>query len=232
MLDVCNVLFVDDGVVKGLMVGKFVIDMSLILLFDMQVFVKQINVFGCDYFDVLVFGGEVGVCEVMLMIMVGGLEKVFECVKLLFEKMGKNIMFVGDNGVGQICKVVNQIIVVLNIEVVGEVLLFVVCLGVDLECVCQVLMGGFVVLCIFEVYGVCMIKCMFDLGFCIELYQKDLNFVFDGVCKFGFVLLYIVSVQQLFSVCVLYGGKVWDYLVFVCVFEIMLNFEIGQMLVV
>lgn len=31
-------------------------------------------------------------------------------------------------------------------------------------------MGGFVFFKILEVYGECMIKCMFDLGFRIELY--------------------------------------------------------------
>ncbi len=38
--------------------------------------------------------------------------------------MGKNITLVGGNGDGQICKVANQIIVALNIEAVGEALLF------------------------------------------------------------------------------------------------------------
>jgi hypothetical protein len=38
--------------------------------------------------------------------------------------MGKNITLVGGNGDGQTCKVANQIIVALNIEAVGEALLF------------------------------------------------------------------------------------------------------------
>ena len=56
--------------------------------------------------------------------MVGGAEAAFERVKPLFELMGKNITLVGGNGDGQTCKVANQIIVALNIEAVGEALLF------------------------------------------------------------------------------------------------------------
>ena len=56
--------------------------------------------------------------------MVGGREAAFERVKPLFELMGKNITLVGGNGDGQTTKVANQIIVALNIEAVGEALLF------------------------------------------------------------------------------------------------------------
>ena len=56
--------------------------------------------------------------------MAGGDEAVFARVKPLFELMGKNITLVGGNGDGQTCKVANQIIVALNIEAVGEALLF------------------------------------------------------------------------------------------------------------
>ncbi|MCM3400530.1 NAD(P)-binding domain-containing protein, partial [Oceanobacillus profundus] len=118
--DVRNVLFADDGVAKGLTAGKLVIDMSSISPLDTQAFAKQINALGCDYLDAPVSGGEVGAREATLTIMVGGPEKAFERAKPLFEKMGKNITLVGDNGAGQTCKVANQIIVALNIEAVGE----------------------------------------------------------------------------------------------------------------
>ncbi|MCM3755705.1 NAD(P)-binding domain-containing protein, partial [Bacillus licheniformis] len=63
-----------------------------------QAFAKQINALGCDYLDAPVSGGEVGAREATLTIMVGGPEKAFERAKPLFEKMGKNITLVGDNG--------------------------------------------------------------------------------------------------------------------------------------
>lgn len=95
-----EVLFCENGCIKVLLKGKIIVDMSFIFLIEIKCFVCQVNELGGDYFDVLVFGGEIGVCEGMLLIMVGGDEVVFECVKLLFELFGKNIIFVGGNGDG------------------------------------------------------------------------------------------------------------------------------------
>ncbi len=72
-------------------------------------------------------------------------EAAFDKVKPLFELMGKNITLVGGNGDGQTCKVANQIIVALNIEAVGEALLFAAKAGADPAKVRQALMGGFAV---------------------------------------------------------------------------------------
>ena len=89
--------------------------------------------------------------------------------------MGKNITLVGGNGDGQTAKVANQIIVALNIEAVGEALLFASKAGADPAKVRQALMGGFASSRILEVHGERMIKRNFDPGFRIELHQKDLE---------------------------------------------------------
>lgn len=83
--------------------------------------------------------------------MVGGEEATFKKVKPLFDLMGKNITHVGTNGDGQTCKVANQIIVALNIEAVGEALLFASKAGADPTRVREALMGGFVSSKILEV---------------------------------------------------------------------------------
>jgi 2-hydroxy-3-oxopropionate reductase len=79
--------------------------------------------------------------------------------------MGKNITLVGGNGDGQTCKVANQIIVALNIEAVGEALLFASKAGADPAKVRQALMGGFAASRILEVHGERMIKRTFNPGF-------------------------------------------------------------------
>ena len=100
--------------------------MSSISPIETKDFAQKINALGCDYLDAPVSGGEVGAKAASLTIMVGGPEQAFDKVKPLFELMGKNITLVGGNGDGQTCKVANQIIVALNIEAVGEALLFAV----------------------------------------------------------------------------------------------------------
>ena len=66
-----------------------------------------------------------------LSIMAGGPQAAFDTVLPLFQLLGKNITLVGGNGDGQTAKVANQIIVALNIEAVGEALLFAAKAGAD-----------------------------------------------------------------------------------------------------
>jgi 2-hydroxy-3-oxopropionate reductase len=226
--DVANVLFADDGVAKGLTKGKLVIDMSSISPLETQAFAKRINELGCDYLDAPVSGGEVGAREATLTIMVGGPEAAFERAKPLFELMGKNVSLIGENGAGQTCKVANQIIVALNIEAVGEALLFAARSGADPERVRRALMGGFASSRVLEVHGERMTKRTFNPGFRIELHRKDLNLALDGARKLGIALPNTANAQQLFSVCAAHGGNAWDHSAIVRALEIMADFEIGE----
>ena len=96
--------------------------MSSISPMATKAFAQKINELGADYIDAPVSGGEVGAKAASLTIMCGGDPAVFEKVRPLLEKMGKNITLVGGNGDGQTTKVANQIIVALNIAAVGEAL--------------------------------------------------------------------------------------------------------------
>lgn len=109
--DVEAALFGQAGVASGLTGGKTVVDMSSISPIATKTFAQKIRALGCDYLDAPVSGGEVGAKNATLSIMVGGEPAVFEKVRPLFERMGKNITLVGGNGDGQTAKVANQIIV-------------------------------------------------------------------------------------------------------------------------
>ena len=225
---VADVLFSDNGVAAGLGKGKTVVDMSSISPIETKVFAKKINALGCDYLDAPVSGGEVGAKNATLSIMVGGDEAVFARVKPLFELMGKNITLVGGNGDGQTAKVANQIIVALNIEAVGEALLFAAKAGADPAKVRQALMGGFASSKILEVHGERMVKRTFDPGFRIELHQKDLNLALSSARALGVSLPNTATAQELFNACAARGGKAWDHSAMVRALEQLANFEIGQ----
>ncbi len=224
---VADVLFGDSGLAKGLSAGKTVVDMSSISPMATKDFAQRINELGCDYLDAPVSGGEVGAKAATLTIMVGGSEAAFARVKPLFELMGKNITLVGGNGDGQTCKVANQIIVALNIEAVGEALLFAAKAGADPAKVRQALMGGFAASRILEVHGERMIKRTFNPGFRIELHQKDLNLAIEGARALGISLPHTSSAAQMMNACVANGGAAWDHSALVRALEIAANFQIA-----
>ncbi|WLI90798.1 2-hydroxy-3-oxopropionate reductase [Massilia sp. R2A-15] len=225
--NVASVLFDEGGVAEGLSPGKIVVDMSSISPIETKQFALRINALDCAYLDAPVSGGEVGARAGSLTIMVGGPQEAFDTVRPLFELMGKNITLVGGNGDGQTTKVANQIIVALNIEAVGEALLFASRMGADAAKVRQALMGGFAASRILEVHGERMIKRTFDPGFRIELHQKDLNLALSSARALGVSLPNTATAQELFNSCAAHGGKAWDHSALVRALELMANYEIG-----
>ena len=225
---VAAALFDPNGIAEGLSAGKIVVDMSSISPVETKKFAARINALGCEYIDAPVSGGEVGAKNATLSIMCGGSEAAFATVKPLFELMGKNITLVGGNGDGQTCKVANQIIVALNIEAVGEALLFASKMGADPAKVRAALMGGFASSKILEVHGERMINRTFNPGFRIELHQKDLNLALSSARKLGVSLPNTATCQELFNSCAAHGGSAWDHSGMVRALEMMANFEIGQ----
>ena len=223
-----DVLFGETGVAKGLSAGKVVVDMSSISPMATKQFAQQINALGCDYLDAPVSGGEVGAKAASLTIMVGGSETTFDKVRPLFELMGKNITLVGGNGDGQITKVANQIIVALNIEAVGEALLFASKAGADPAKVRQALMGGFANSKVLEVHGERMIKRTFNPGFRIKLHQKDLNLALSTAKALGISLPNTATAQELFNACAANGGSGWDHSGMVKALELLANHKVAE----
>ena len=221
------VLFGENGVAEGLSKGMTVVDMSSISPIETKEFAKKIQDLGCEYMDAPVSGGEVGAQNAALTIMVGGEQKTFDKVNPLFELMGQNITLVGGCGDGQTCKVANQIIVALNIEAVGEALLFASKAGADPAKVREALMGGFASSKILEVHGERMIKRTFDPGFRIELHQKDLNLALSGARALGISLPNTATAQELFNACAARGGSTWDHSGMVQALELMADHKIA-----
>ena len=223
-----DVLFRSEGVAEGVGPNKVVIDMSSISPSATKTFADKIKATGAAYLDAPVSGGEVGAKAATLSIMVGGCPNAFERALPLFQSMGKNITRVGGNGDGQTAKVANQIIVALNIQAVGEALLFAAKNGADPAKVREALMGGFAGSKILEVHGERMIEGTFDPGFRISLHQKDLNLALAGARELGLNLPNTANAQQVFSTCAAIGGSNWDHSALVKGLEHMANFSIRK----
>ena len=225
--DVAAALFGEGGIASGLSAGKIVVDMSSISPIETKDFAKRVEKLGCDYVDAPVSGGEVGAKAASLTIMCGGKQAVFDKVKPLLELMGKNITLVGDAGAGQITKVANQIIVALNIQAVGEALLFASKAGADPAKVRQALMGGFAASRILEVHGERMIKRTFDPGFRIMLHSKDLNLALSNARKMGLSLPNTATAQEMLNSCIGNGDGARDHSALVTALERMGNHKIA-----
>jgi 2-hydroxy-3-oxopropionate reductase len=227
--DVNEVLFGADSVSEGLSPGKTVVDMSSISPIETRSFAGRINDLGCEYLDAPVSGGEVGAKQGTLTIMVGGPQSAFDRVRPLFELMGKNITLVGRNGDGQTTKVANQIIVALNIEAVGEALLFAAKAGADPATVRKALMGGFASSRVLETHGERMINRSFEPGFRVKLHQKDLNLALAAARSLKMSLPNTATCQELFNACAAHGGDGWDHSAMVRALEWLADHQVGPL---
>jgi 2-hydroxy-3-oxopropionate reductase len=228
--DVEEVLFGKDPVLEGLSAGKVVVDMSSISPLATKNFARRINQAGCEYLDAPVSGGEVGAKQGTLSIMAGGTQRTFDRVMPLFQLLGKNINLVGENGDGQTAKVANQIIVALNIEAVGEALLFASRAGADPAKVRNALLGGFASSRVLEAHGERMIQRRFDPGFRIRLHQKDLNLALSAARSLHLSLPNTATCQELFNACAAHGGEAWDHSAMVRALEWLADHEVAPAL--
>jgi 2-hydroxy-3-oxopropionate reductase len=227
--DVERVITGENGVLINVHDGSLVIDMSSISPIATQELAAAVNAKGGLYVDAPVSGGEVGAKAASLTIMCGGPQAAFDRATPLFEVMGKNITLISENnGAGQTCKIANQIIVALNIEAVGEALVFASKAGCDPAKVREALMGGLAPSRIREVHGERMIKRTMDPGFRINLHQKDLNLALSSAKALGVSLPNTATAQELFNSCVAHGGANDDHSGMVKALERMANHQVAE----
>jgi 3-hydroxyisobutyrate dehydrogenase len=97
---------------------------------------------GAGALDAPVSGGDVGARNATLSIMVGGAEADFARARPLFEVMGKIIVHQGPAGAGQLCKMVNQILVANSMVGACEAMVAAKAAGLDAERVLLSVSGG------------------------------------------------------------------------------------------
>lgn len=165
----------EQGILEGTHPGMLLIDMSTISPVVARRLAGEAQARGVDMLDAPVSGGEVGAINGTLSIMVGGKEEVLNRALPLFQAMGKNIVFIGEAGAGQVAKAANQIVVALTIQAVSEALVLAARAGVDPAKVRQALLGGFAQSRILDVHGQRILDRNFKPGFRTNLHFKDLG---------------------------------------------------------
>lgn len=194
--DVEQVLFGPGGVIEGAGAGAVVVDMSTIAPSATRDMARRLAALGVAMLDAPVSGGEQGASEGTLSIMVGGEAPVFERVLPLFQVLGTQVVHVGGQGAGQVCKACNQVVVGATIAGVAEAILLARASGVDPSRVREALLGGFAASRILEVHGRRMIEGDFAPGFKSRLHQKDMGIVLEAAQELGLALPGAAQVAQ------------------------------------
>ncbi|MBD2076015.1 2-hydroxy-3-oxopropionate reductase [Phormidium sp. FACHB-592] len=188
--DVEAVTLGSNGIIEGAKPGLLYIDMSTIAPATARKVYIALKAKGIDALDAPVSGGDIGAQQGTLSIMVGGDEPAFQRSLPILQVMGKNIVYIGEAGAGQVTKACNQIVVALTVQAVAEALTLAKKSGVDVARVREALMGGFAQSRVLDVHGKRILEGDFQPGFKLDLHRKDMNIVLQtgretGVPLFG-----------------------------------------------
>lgn len=178
--DVEQVILGEAGIIHGVRAGAVVVDMSTISPQVTREIAAALRAKKVDMLDAPVSGGEKGAIEGTLSIMVGGEAFVLERVRPAFEALGKRIVHIGENGMGQVCKLANQIAVVLNNLSMSEALVFAAKSGADVSKVLEAIQAGAAGSWALNNYAPKILRRDFSPGFMVSLQQKDLNLVMEA----------------------------------------------------
>ena len=183
--DVEEVILGKDGVQEGIRPGSLVIDMSTISPRETRRLAARLNEKGAHMLDAPISGGSEGAALGTLSIMVGGQKQQVERAMPLFRAMGKAITHVGDHGAGQTVKLVNQILVVVNMLAVSEALLFAQAGKLDLQKTMEAVSQGAAGSWMLSNRGPQVLQRDWRPGFTIDLQQKDLRLVLEAADQMG-----------------------------------------------
>lgn len=127
------------GILEGMSEGKTLIDMSSIAPITTKMVAEEAAKIGVKMIDAPVSGGTEGAEKGTLTIMVGGPKEVMEEHLDVLRAMGKNIRHMGPIGMGEAVKMVNQILVGVNLLALAEAFVLGVKAGADPEVMYEVI---------------------------------------------------------------------------------------------
>ncbi|MEX2279579.1 MAG: NAD(P)-dependent oxidoreductase [Acidimicrobiia bacterium] len=183
--DVEAVVQGENGILAGLRPDALVVDHSTISPRVTRELAELVASAGGSWVDAPVSGGSEGAANGTLSIMVGGDAADVARAMPYFEAMGKTITHVGPVGSGQLVKIVNQMLVVVNQLAVSESLLFAQAAGLDLDATLSAVTGGAAGSWMLANRGPQMIERDWRPGFTIDLQLKDIRLVLEAADELG-----------------------------------------------
>lgn len=176
---VLEVVFGEGGLYPVLRPGQYFVDMSSISPIAAQEIAEKLAEKGVAALDAPVSGGVEKAAAGTLAVMVGGTEEAFAAVKEVLSAMAGSLVLVGPAGAGQTCKLVNQMIVGVNIAILAEAFALGKKAGVNPENIFQAIRGGLAGSQCMEDKAPRMFSGNFAPGFRINLHAKDLGNVLE-----------------------------------------------------
>ncbi len=208
--DLRSVVLGDDGALAGMAIDTIFVDhttTSATVAIEMANAAKELKI---GFVDAPVSGGQAGAENGLLTVMCGGDQTTYDRVEEAINCFSKSCRLMGDQGAGQLTKMVNQICIAGLVQGLSEGMHFAQKAGLDGNAVLDVISKGAAGSWQMENRGTTMLKDEFEFGFAVDWMRKDLGIVLDEAKSNGASVPVTALVDQFYGDVQKMGGGRWD----------------------
>lgn len=195
------VILGENGVLEGAKQGAIIVDLSSITPKSILNIAKRAQEKNVKVMDAPVSGGEKGAELGTLTLMVGGEKEDLDKVMPILECIGKKIMHVGGVSAGDTMKLVNNLLLGVNMAAVGEALALGKKAGIDANTMYDIIKdssgSSYALTAKYENF---IAKRNFAPGFMVDLQYKDLQLAVDTAKDLKMPLMLGNVAQQMYEI--------------------------------
>lgn len=217
-----------ENMTEYLPAGTIVVDMSSVTPKESQMCGAKLSANGIRFLDAPVSGGEPKAIDGTLAFMVGGCEKDFKEIYPLLMYMGASAVLVGPIGTGSTAKLVNQIIVNLNIASVCEAFVLGAKAGCDPMKIYEAIRGGLAGSIVLDAKTPLIISRNFKPGGKISINHKDIKNALITAHELDAPVPFTSQLFEIFQTMKVHGYMNMDHCFLVHYFEQLADIEVKE----
>jgi len=206
-----DVSFGKNGIVGGKHDDLVVADMSTINPIESKNIATKFKDFNVSMLDIPVMGGPNVAIKGELLIMASGDENAFNIHKKIFETIGRQVFFLGKNGVAHSVKLAMNLQIAMLALAISEGITLARSCSIDPEIFLKILNSTYFKTGMSENKAYKMIKDNFKPTFTLKNMKKDLSTINEAAKSFGLKLPMSLNAEQIYKNAIENGFGDLDY---------------------
>jgi len=198
--------------VYGARPGTIVVDCSTIAPPETRRIAQALREKEILFLDAPISGGPARAATGELAIMVGGEREVFERARPVLDALGSNVVYVGEQGLGEVAKMVNQVLIGNIMIAIGEAFALGVKAGGDAQLIREIVLKSSGANFLLDQWTRERIfQNHYEPGFHLSLMQKDLGAALETAKGLGVPMLLTGLAYQIYELAESTGDAKLDY---------------------
>lgn len=197
------------GLLKYMTEGQTIVDFSTISYLETKKIHEKCQSKKVNYLDCPISGQERGSIDGTLSIMCGGDEKKINNIKPMLDRMGSQVLYMGESGSGQLTKMINNCVLNICVASFSELMPVGVKLGLDPEKLGDVLMTATGSSFASKTLIPKVLEGNFEHGFSLDKAYKDMDNMYEVLIKNEIPLPTLNGTMQSYQLALQYEQR--DY---------------------